>query len=363
MPWLSGLLIFLNIAILLILHLSWLAVAIDPNEFSWFAFFGLIFPYSLIICLLFSFIWWLKKKRYAWVNLLLVAPTFILFQRLYKVFPATEELLEEDIQITSYNVRNFDLYNWSNNNETKNQIMDFLKLTDPDILCIQEFFNTTDPLHDFKTLEILEDELKASHSHIDYTNTVNGTENWGIATFSAYPIVAKHELRFPLSPNNICIITDVLHNQDTLRIYNVHLASIHFDRDDYSFLREKQPPVDKQQVVGWGKILKKLNKAYKLRAIQVNSILENIEESPYPVILCGDFNDIPISYAYQQFSEHLNDAFLESGSGEGRTYNGIFPSYRIDYIFSDVNFSSYNFKVHPEKHSDHYPISATLRKL
>lgn len=354
---------FLNALVLISLYFAWIALYVDPNDIAIFSFFGLAFPYIFITSFFIPIIWWYFNKRRAWLNLLLIAPCFLLGHRLFRLFPSKSDILDADIQIMSYNVRNFDLYNWSNNNQAKNQIMDFLKITDPDILCIQEFFNTTDPKHDFKTLEILENELSASNSHIDYTNTVNGTENWGIATFSRYPIVGKEQLTFPLSPNNICIITDLKIDQDTIRIYNVHLASIHFSDEDYSMLNQPKNQISDEKIEGWSKILEKLGKAYMLRATQVDIIAEHIQRSPYPVVLCGDFNDTPISYAYQQLSNQLQDAFLVSGSGEGRTYNGAFPSYRIDYIMHSNHFSDFNFQVHPENNSDHYPISSTLRLI
>jgi endonuclease/exonuclease/phosphatase family metal-dependent hydrolase len=86
-----------------------------------------------------------------------------------------------------------------------------------------------------------------------------------------------------------------------------------------------------------------------------------IEQSPYPVIICGDFNDTPSSYTYHQLSEGLIDAFKESGNGIGHTYGGALPSFRIDYILHDERFKSTRFNTIRSKFSDHYPITTSLK--
>jgi endonuclease/exonuclease/phosphatase family metal-dependent hydrolase len=90
-------------------------------------------------------------------------------------------------------------------------------------------------------------------------------------------------------------------------------------------------------------------------------IRRKIEESPYPVIVCGDFNDTPSSYAYRETKGWLKDAFVQSGRGIGLTYTGKLPSFRIDYILYNKKFRSYNFKIHKIPYSDHFPISCDLK--
>jgi len=95
--------------------------------------------------------------------------------------------------------------------------------------------------------------------------------------------------------------------------------------------------------------------AFHLRAEQVEMVAQHIEKSPYPVVLAGDFNDIPASWSYHQLTQHLNDAF-KSGKGYGQTYIGSIPGFRIDYIMHSDEFSPYNFTTGDVEYSDHYPI-------
>jgi len=110
------------------------------------------------------------------------------------------------------------------------------------------------------------------------------------------------------------------------------------------------------------RIFYKFKTAFQKRALQVNIVSEHIKDSPYPVIVCGDFNDTPVSYTYHQISKNLNDAFSETGSGIGRTYANILPAFRIDYILYDDFFDSHNYIIHTIEISDHYPISCYFSK-
>ena len=102
----------------------------------------------------------------------------------------------------------------------------------------------------------------------------------------------------------------------------------------------------------------KLRGAYKKRSVQAEMLHEKIKESPYPVIVCGDFNDVPNSYTYYTAKGNLLDAFLKKGSGFGRTFRFISPTLRIDYILADKKFEVTGFNKIEVNYSDHYPIIA-----
>ena len=88
--------------------------------------------------------------------------------------------------------------------------------------------------------------------------------------------------------------------------------------------------------------------------------MNEVKKSPYKTILCGDFNDTPVSYCYNRIENELIDAFIESSSGIGSTYIGKFPFNRIDYIFYSNKLQSKEFKTHNIKYSDHKPISCYI---
>jgi endonuclease/exonuclease/phosphatase family metal-dependent hydrolase len=151
---------------------------------------------------------------------------------------------------------------------------------------------------------------------------------------------------------NYCIFADVVCRKDTVRIYNVHLQSI----------RLSEP--GNKQASGTLSLLKsgikKMNSAYVKRADQARKVIEHMETSPYPIIVCGDFNDTPMSYTYHQFYKKMTDGFREASFGLGATYIGRIPAGRIDYVFHTDELSCSNFKVHKVNYSDHRPITCNI---
>ena len=111
---------------------------------------------------------------------------------------------------------------------------------------------------------------------------------------------------------------------------------------------------------GSKQIIKKLKHAFTVRSRQVEVVRQHIQDCKYPMIVCGDLNDTPCSYAYNKIRNGLNDSFIKTGKGMGRTYHGKFPSFRIDYIFSSKNFFTRLHQTGEKGLSDHIPVSAYL---
>ena len=218
----------------------------------------------------------------------------------------------------SYNVRLFNVYKWIDNKNIKNEIVDYINTVQPNILCLQEFYAPNELPN-----------IQLPYQHIGLQSQ---KKQWRMATYSSFPIINKGTVSINGErKNNICIYSDVVTENDTIRLYNIHLASNWFRPSDYSFMQN--PTLEREElkknVLSIGKRLKN---SFAKRAEQVETIKKHVNKSPYPVILCGDFNDTPNSYAYHQLSNGLKDAFVEKGIGLGRSYNGKFPSLRIDYI-------------------------------
>ena len=96
------------------------------------------------------------------------------------------------------------------------------------------------------------------------------------------------------------------------------------------------------------------------RKIQTDIIRQVLGDSPYPVIFCGDLNDIPNSYTYFQIKGDMQDAFLKKGFGIGRTFTAISPTLRIDYIFADRRFRIHQFRRIAKNYSDHYMLVSDI---
>jgi endonuclease/exonuclease/phosphatase family metal-dependent hydrolase len=249
------------------------------------------------------------------------------------------------------------LYNWIKPENTSDKIIDFLKKETPEIICLQEFYTKyKGKISEQSINRRLGDSI---YLHISYTVRKPKVSNFGIATFTKYPIVHKGEIVFKNSFNQ-CIFTDIRIFDDTVRIYNVHLQSYRFLKQDYKTIDSLRFRYSDRQMKGLKGIYSRVKTTFQKRAIQADTIALHIKNSPHPVIVCGDFNDSPISYAYQKMSQGLKDAFIESGSGIGNTYFWKFPFYRIDYVLYDKNFKAFHYISPKTNFSDHYPVICNL---
>ncbi len=257
----------------------------------------------------------------------------------------------------SYNVRNFDLYHWSKKNGTLNEILKLIKEQNPDIICFQEFY--TSSKGNFQTIKMLMDQAGFKYYFFEKTYEHRMVDAWGIAIFSHYPIAGTGSIEFEKPTQNSCCYADIKLDDTTIRVFNIHLQSIYLSDKDYKYLEDISANQN-LQVRPTEAIVAKLRKAFILREKQAIQTETAVKESPYPVILCGDFNDTPVSFAYHIISSNLQDAFLAGGWGIGPTYSGILKIYRIDYIFTDKQFVVNNYKTICKEYSDHFPIVATI---
>ncbi|MEM9024111.1 MAG: endonuclease/exonuclease/phosphatase family protein [Bacteroidota bacterium] len=312
----------------------------------------------MAVNLLFLGYWTLRWKRAAWISLVAIALGWVPLQNLFQ-FPGFTAADDGGFKVMSYNVRVFDLYKWTENTKSRNAILGVLQEEAPDVLCVQEFFHT--PVKNyFTTLDTIVQLIPARQVHTEYTKTVKQHYHFGIATFSRFPIVGKGKVDLGESGNNVCIYSDLLVDSDTIRVYNMHLASIHFGQREYQFVEQLGESQQEERLAGARNIYKLLEIAFKKRAHQADAIRAHLETSPHPVVVCGDFNDTPSSYAYRTIRQELSDAFCESGSGFGQTYNGQLPFLRIDYLLHDPALRSHSFRTVEKTFSDHYAITSRI---
>lgn len=355
----SKIFLFVNFIAAISVGLSYLSIYISPEKIWFLAFFGLAYPYILIVNIFFILIWVFKKKLWFLVSLFFILLGCNHFDDFFQIrFFSSETKLTKPFKIMSYNVRIFDLYNWGKNwtynKKNRDHIFNLIKQEQPDIICFQEFYS--DLKGEFVSPDSMTKFMKAKYYH-DYYNVITKKNyRFGIATFSTFPIVGKGEIHFNKTKNS-SIYTDLKIGEDTVRIFNCHLESLHFHLDDYNFVDSILDP-EKEQITGSKKIYRKLKNAFIKRSHQANTLSEKIKESQYPVFVCGDFNDSPISFAYHKVRGNLQDAFEESGNGIGNTYKGLLTSYRIDFILHSNSIKVANYKTIKVNYSDHYPISS-----
>lgn len=348
-------LLIVNAITAVILIISYLAVYISPAT-SWiFAFIALSYPFLLIFNILFIIFWVAFRKWYFIVSLVCILLGWNSLKRFFQVqFKHPDQvIIENTIGLLTYNVRLFNYYQWNKDTAAWQKIVDFIHSRDPDIVCLQEFITLPGTDHDLKNLKIRLAPL--TYSHVYYTDRVPKKINFGMATFSKYPILRKEMIEFEETLNG-SICSDILIGNDTVRIYNCHLQSIRL-RNDYNDLLDSLIfNYSEKQLDELKEISVRMRQAFIQRAEQVDLLVKHIQSSPYPVIVCGDFNDTPVSYTYNKLARNLDDAFIESGSGIGNTFRGNFPYVRIDYVLYSPPFKSLHYHSEKVNWSDHYPV-------
>lgn len=354
---------WLNLLAVVSILLAYLSIRVSPKTLWPLAFFGIAYPYLLAANMLCIGWWAIFRRKRMWPSLLAVLLGYGHVGEYVQLMGDANAPSDAKapFKVMSWNVRIFDLYNWSHNAQTKEEMLDLIHLEDPDILCMQEFLTV-----EKKVGTAVRDELSNGYRFTnyadEYTAHTKSGYHFGIATFSTRPIVAKGAIHFPDDLNNLCLWSDIDIGGDTIRVYNAHMASLRFGDQDYRFIKDVQDGSSTEVLERGGKrIARRLKSGFIRRAGQMEKIAKHMRTSPHPVVWCGDMNDTPMSYSYNRLRElELSDAFVESGSGIGHTYIGAFPSFRIDHIMHGPALRSWGFRTLPDELSDHRPITCYM---
>lgn len=368
---LRGFFKILNILALLVLLASCLAAYVNPADYWQFAFIGFAFPVVLVMNVFFLILWIIKRDRFGLIPLLAIVLTWPFIQSTFAL-NFSKSYKEEGVKLMSWNVKSFDLYNWSHNRETRKKMLEIFEQENPDVICMQEFYTNNLTFHN---LEFFRDTLGYPYYYFPpsvdlyklhksrapkntwQTNLLN--QQWGVAIFSKFPMGDTGRIDFDNSLTNDGIYADIKLKNKTVRLFNVHFQSIHLGHDDYATLDSLET---KQQTnfQGIKNIMRKMKRAYTKRSMQVNAVAAHLDEFSGPKILCGDFNDVPVSYSYQTAKGELKDAFMEKGNGFGATYAHRLSIFRIDYMLFSPSINIHSYKTIRKQLSDHYPVTTTF---
>ncbi len=353
--------LLLNIIAAILLLIVQIAPQISPKQFWLLELMAYSYPFLLLINIGLILYWTLLWNKFALISLFIIILGYDKIQLFYRPsFLVFEEpVTTNSIKVMSYNVRLFDLYNWSGNTKTRSKIFELLSKETPDITCFQEYFHSDKP--DFSNNDTLNKILRSPYRQIEYGITLYKDFHWGLATYSKYPVINQGLVFFKPGSTNFGMYCDVLYKGDTLRIYNVHLQSNHFKKSDYEFMANPDSGSNEDMLRSALSIVKHLKKGVLKRTEQVDELRTHIENCKYPVIICGDFNDPPYSYAYNKISHDFSDCYVEKGKGFGISYNGSFLPYRIDYILHSNYFQCLKYSMIRKKLSDHFPVIVTLK--
>ena len=358
--------LLLNLGVIFLYLLVCLVPYIDTGKYWFVAFPGLLFP-ILFFVLVFFFIFWLfLKSKWAWLSLIVI---LLGSQQIFAVFgfrPGKKfEMVKQPntLRVLHWNVEGWDdyfEYNNNNGNGYEPQMMDLIREQNADILCFEEYADKKN-LKDKNSIASTIQNMGYPYYCFAETDSTHHYNAKGVIIFSKFPILNSGIISYGKHVNaEHLIYIDIKPGEKSFRIFTTHLQSVRFEYSDYRSLSRlkhaKDPGYHDSRT-----ILSKLKTGYEYRYEQSQIVNDQINKSPYPALITGDFNDVPNSNTYFTIKGKLQDAFLEKGSFIGRTFRYISPTLRIDYILADKNFKVSQFRVIHVPYSDHFPIEADLQ--
>lgn len=314
-------LLILHIGILFLLLVTLLNAYVPPKIFPWFNLLSLGFPILMILYIILTLFWvfsW-KKRAFAFmfVGLAFLNPV----KRWVNYSSSSKE--NPDIKVVTFNTRS--------GGGTGVESIPFLKSFDADVLLLQEDsgeayqFEGYQKVNSRSGFTVLTKHKVISHKILE---------------------IKDEDMRVP------GLQVDMEINGKIYRFVDVHLQSFRFEKDMVKL--NGNADANEQKVKD---IVKTLIPTFKKHQTQVALIREVIDNSPYPVILAGDFNSVPNSYEYYHLSDGLEDAFLTAGRGSATSFHDYKFPIRIDYIFSSKSLRAVSYEVDRSiSISDHYPV-------
>lgn len=364
----------LNAIAAFLLLLTFLAGFFHPSVSRLVVACGIAFPYFLIINFVFVLVWLFLDYRFCLLSIAFILLNINTIDKHFQFRGAeVPENCPNAVKVLTYNTNLFGLYKDSDMKQRRaelKEVMMSLASLNPDIACFQEFFYDKSETLEFHTTDgiaaLMHVDESSAHRYLYFTDTAQSKYFFGLAVYSKYKILDAGPVVDDGSSNAV-VYVDIKYHDDTIRVYNAHLSSIHMTATDYAISKQLttnagQDPAFEKNVK---KLFRKVADAAAVRQVQADSLRAHIDRSPYSVIVCGDFNDTPAGYCYNTVARKLHDTFRYSGSGTATTYHGSsMPNYRIDYILHSPCYLSYGHTVAKDIDvSDHYPVMATVSLL
>lgn len=314
------------------------------------------FPLLVIIHLISVPIWFIveRKKAILPLGIFLIAGIFL--PRTFGFGSRGEEGDSENAKtfsVMSYNVHTFRKHSERRTEEGKNQIRAmkaWVGDSGADVLCMPEYYDEDNTILDSGNYLRKKGYKYTAHFH----RKKYGKSYWGLAILSKYPIVALRDTIF--AAQNGMIQADVQIGNDTVRVIGVHLYSMMLSLGSLVHQKEMEGIKDEGRST-----LGKMKNGFIKRS-QESKVLEKwVTDSPFPVVVCGDFNEVPYGYVYGKLRNLLRNSFEEKGTGFGFTFNHLPYFIRIDHQFYDEQrLSVHKFTTYSKiKYSDHYPVMGT----
>lgn len=294
----------------------------------------------LIIANLLLIVYWVIRRRWHWLAIPIVTLLCCIpyIGTLYQsgLFNSNNDS-KSGLKVATYNVA---MFGREITGFKAEDILTEMKRHKVDVLCIQEYMEHSG-------------DKENSKSYKEYFNYMT-TGRDDMVIFSRFPIKKTNTIDFQHT-NNSAMWADIDVNGKMVRVFNVHLETTGFNRTLHKAAKMEMQGSHIEE----NALIKAIYGNYTLgmivRAGQANMVAQEIRKSDYPVILCGDFNDVPYSYVYNTMKGNLVDGFKECGEGFMYTFRGK-KMVRIDYIFHDESLSGESYYKQNLSYSDHYPV-------
>lgn len=341
-----------------------LTTYVNPANWWHVGFIGLLFPYLLLVLIVLTIICVFFRPKFALIGILAILLSYKNISSLFAIAPAKEFVMMKEskhVRVMTWNVRRFtpyysDFFDPEDNN--LNAIVEEVENYDPDIICFQEFYTS---VRKSRNLELFQ-KMGYKYYAFALLKSPNSSSNSGTIIFSRYPILKSYIYDMPREISTHAedpVAADILIGGDTIRVATFHMQSYGFLNRDYQDLYRIKSQAD-TGLKASRNIYRKMRYAFTLRGMQADVLHEKMSSSPYPVVLCGDLNDVPSSYSYVTIRGEFKDAFLEKGSGLGKTFMSgrsrflsWLPTLRIDYIFVDPGLEVMQYRQVTRQLSDH----------
>ena len=291
-------------------------------------------------------IYWLIMRRWHWMLMPLITLLCCIpyIGTLYQFGSLDENAEKQDgLKIASYNVA---LFGRETSGFMAQDILSEMKKQKVDVLCMQEYSDHSG------------DKVN-SESYKEYFKYMVMGQN-DMVIYSRYPIARSKNIPFEMT-NNSAMWAEIKYKGQTIRVYNAHLETTGINTTLRRAAKvEAATGVEIENNAVLNAIYGNYTIGMMARAGQANVLAMDMRESEAPIIVCGDFNDVPYSFVYNTMKGNLVDGFKECGSGFMYTYRGGKKMVRIDYIFHDERFKGLSFYKKELTLSDHFPVFLKL---
>ena len=291
-------------------------------------------------------LYWIIRRRWLWM----LIPLFTLLccipysGTIYQFRSQNSDSnARSGIKIATYNVA---MFNRETTGFIASDILASMKKQRVDILCMQEYND-------------ISGDKKNSEMYNDYFTYMKIGRS-DMVVYSRFPIIASDKISFGEDTNNSAMWADIDINGTTVRVFNVHLETTGINRTLHKAAKQEAIGIKVEDSRILNAIYGNYARGMVFRAAQANIVANEIKSSENPVVVCGDFNDVPYSYVYNTMLGDLIDGFKECGSGWMYTFRGGQKKVRIDYIFHDESMKGIDYYKQELNYSDHYPVFMKL---